>query len=63
MGIGTGALIAKIPTGKASSESRAGIPINSVTWHPNKNILAFAGSEVDDRTGKATGSIKLFGIY
>ena len=61
--IKTGALIAKIPTGKASSESRAGIPINSVTWHPNKNILAFAGSEVDDRTGKATGSIKLFGIY
>ena len=60
--IKTGALVAKIPTGKASSESRAGIPINAVTWHPSKNILAFAGSEVDDRTGKATGSIKLFGL-
>lgn len=60
--IKTGALVAKIPTGKASSESRAGIPINAVTWHPNKNILAFSGTEVDDRTGKATGSIKLFGL-
>lgn len=60
--IKTGALVAKISTGKASSESRAGIPINAVTWHPSKNILAFAGSEVDDRTGKPTGTIKLFGI-
>lgn len=60
--IQTGSLVAKIATGKASSEAKAGIPINSVTWHPSKHILAFAGSEVDDRTGKPTGSIKLFGL-
>lgn len=60
--IKTGSLVAKIPTGKAGSDSKAGIPINSVTWHPSKHILAFAGSEVDDRTGKPTGSIKLFGL-
>ena len=60
--INTGSLVAKVSTGKASSEAKAGIPINSIAWHPNKHILAFAGSEVDDRTGKPTGSIKLFGL-
>lgn len=60
--IQTGSLVAKINTGKITSDAKTGIPINSVTWHPNKHILAFAGSEVDDRTGKATGSIKLFGL-
>lgn len=60
--IKTGSLVAKVSTGKASSEAKAGIPINSVAWHPSKHILAFAGSEVDDRTGKPTGSIKLFGL-
>lgn len=60
--INTGSLVAKVSTGKASSEAKAGIPINSVTWHPSKHILAFAGSEVDDRTGRPTGSIKLFGL-
>jgi THO complex subunit 3 len=60
--INTGSLVAKVSTGKANSEAKAGIPINSVAWHPSKHILAFAGSEVDDRTGKPTGSIKLFGL-
>ena len=60
--INTGSLVAKVSTGKASCEAKAGIPINSVAWHPNKHILAFAASEVDDRTGKPTGSIKLFGL-
>lgn len=60
--IQSGTLVAKINPGKVSSDSKTGIPINSVTWHPNKQILAFAGSEVDDRTGKATGAIKLFGL-
>jgi THO complex subunit 3 len=60
--INTGSLVAKVSTGKASSEAKAGIPMNSVAWHPSKHILAFAGSEVDDRTGKSTGSIKLFGL-
>ena len=57
-------LIAKVPTTTANSKSitSSGVPVNSVTWHPNKHILAFATSEVDDRTGKATGTIKLFGL-
>lgn len=59
--IQSGSLIAKINTTN-SKNTKNGIPINAVTWHPNKHILAFAGSEVDDRTGKATGSIKLFGL-
>jgi THO complex subunit 3 len=61
----SGALVAKIPTGKSvssGSKSNIGVPINSVSWHPSKHILAFAGSEVDDRTGKPTGAIKLFGL-
>lgn len=61
--VNSSSLIAKIPTlNSKNNTSSVGIPINSVTWHPNKHILAFAASEVDDRTGKATGAIKLFGL-
>lgn len=52
-------LVAKIYT---TNTKNSGVPVNSVTWHPSKHILAFATSEVDDRTGKAIGSIKLFGL-
>ncbi len=57
--LNSNSLVAKIPT---TSNKSSGVPVNSVTWHPNKHILAFATSEVDDRTGKATGTIKLFGL-
>ena len=60
--IKTGVLVSKLLTGKANIGAKAGIPINCVSWHPNKHILAFAGDEIDDRTGKSTGTVKLFGL-
>lgn len=57
--IKSGQLVAKIPT--SSRASRHGTPINCIAWHPSKHIFVFAGEEVDDRTGRFTGVIKLIG--
>lgn len=37
-------------------------PVNCVAWNPQKYILAFAGEDVDGRTGRSNGVIKLFGL-
>lgn len=55
----SGQLVAKIPT--SSRASRHGTPINCIAWHPKQHIFVFAGEEVDDRTGRFTGTIKLIG--
>lgn len=55
---GGGQLVAKVPT----SRGTRGLPINCIAWHPTRNIFAFAGEEVDDRTGRFIGTIRLIGM-
>ncbi len=55
----SGQLVAKCVTGRAGQR---GVAINCVAWHPSKNIFAFAGEEVNERTGRFTGSIRLIGL-
>ena len=54
----SGQLVAKF----ATSRGNRGVPINCIAWHPTRNIFAFAGEDVDDRTGRFTGAIRLIGL-
>lgn len=47
----TGELVFKIPTTAAT---------NTLCWHPNRTLLAYAGDHVDSRNSRSTGSIFLF---
>lgn len=67
--VDTGALVTKIgnkrtddTSANGNASGSTGVSINAVTWHPSKLVLAYAGDEVDDRTGRATGSVYLFGL-
>ena len=35
--------------------------MNSVSWHPTKLLLAYAGDD-KDRTGRDEGSLRVFGF-
>jgi len=65
----TGNLVAKIGNKRitdsftnGNAAGSTGISINAVNWHPDKYVLAYAGDEVDDRTGRPTGSVYIFGL-
>jgi WD40 repeat protein len=55
----SGQLVAKCVMSRGGSR---GVAINCVSWHPSKNIFAFAGEEVNERNGRFTGSIRLIGL-
>ena len=49
----TGETIHRIPTAAA---------VNTVAWHPSRYLLAYAGEEIDPRTGRPEGNLRIFGI-
>ena len=53
--------IAAVATGEQAHAISTTAPMNSVAWHPNKLLLAFAGDD-KDRQGRDEGSVKVYGF-
>jgi THO complex subunit 3 len=53
--------IAWVETGEQVCKVPSGVNVaHSVAWHPSKYILAFAGDEIDARSGRAEGLLRIF---
>lgn len=52
--------IAWVETGEQVCRVPSGVNVaHSVAWHPSKHILAFAGDEIDARSGRAEGLLRI----
>ena len=54
-------LASSVATGEQAHSIPNNAPMNSVAWHPNRLLLAFAGDD-KDRSGRDEGSVKIFGF-
>ncbi|KAJ3092368.1 hypothetical protein HK102_008157 [Quaeritorhiza haematococci] len=53
--------ISHVETGENVHSIQCTAAMNTVAWHPNKLLLAYAGDEVD-RTGRPEGNLRIFGF-
>ncbi|KAG0052281.1 hypothetical protein BGZ83_002787 [Gryganskiella cystojenkinii] len=54
--------IALVETGESVYQIHCGAAMNSVAWHPNKYLLAYAGDEQDRSAGGMNGNLRVFGF-
>jgi THO complex subunit 3 len=54
--------ISHLESGENIHTIQNGSPINCVSWHPKKHLLAYAGKE-KDKHDRDTGCIKVFGFH
>ena len=53
--------VASVATGEQAHAIPTSAPMNSVSWHPSKLLLAYVGDD-KDRQGRDEGSVRIFGF-
>ena len=53
--------IADVQTSKQVHAIQCSAPMNTVSWHPSRHLLAFAGDD-KDKMGRDEGSLRIFGF-